>query len=128
MKRKNPATSSEAWRSFNPNKLNELHGKILAALEHLGPSTYEDVADFLKLEPQRIWRRMSELGFVNRIHRPDERKIMKSGRQGMVWILGPCPEVVKKKERVMKGSSVSDFSKAILRQPKPSQQIQQSLF
>lgn len=128
MKRNNPETSLAAFKSLNPDKLNELHLKILAAMQYIGECTYEDVASYLGLEPQRIWRRMSELGFVNRIHRPGGRKIMKSGRQGMVWVLGPSPAALKKKEKIMKGKSVSDFSKAILKQPAPSEKIQQSLF
>lgn len=128
MKRNNPETSKAAFKSLNPDKLNELHLKILAAMQYIGECTYEDVANYLGLEPQRIWRRMSELGFVNRIHRPGGRKIMKSGRQGMVWVLGPSPESLKKKQRVMKGPDVSSFSKAILNQQKPSTAIQNSLF
>src|ERR1700739_2406135 len=111
--RKNPETSNEAFRSLDPIKINEIHKKILAALGVLNSGTYEELATHLNLEPQRVWRRLSELGKANLIHRPGERKTMKSGRQGMVWKLGPSPEPIKKKERVMAGKSVVDYSKAI---------------
>jgi predicted transcriptional regulator len=117
MKRKNPATSNEAFRSLDPAKINEIHKKILAALEVMGSGTYEDLANYLHLENQRVWRRLSELERAKLIHRPGERKLLKSGRQGMVWMPGPSPETAKKRERVMKGKTVAQFAKAILNQP-----------
>ena len=116
MPRKSIQTSVDAFRSLDPAKINEIHKKILAALEVIGSGTYEDLSTYLHLEPQRVWRRLSELGKANLIHRPGERKIMKSGRMGMVWRLGPEPKSTKKKERVMKGPSVATFAKAILNQ------------
>lgn len=112
-KRKIPQTSLAAYRSLDPEKINDIHKKILSGLEVIGPSTFEDLADYLHLQPQRVWRRLSELGSAKLIHRPGERKIMKSGRQGMVWALGPPSEEVEKKKRVMKGPTVQQFSKAI---------------
>jgi hypothetical protein len=41
---------------------------------------------------------------------------------------GAATEPVKKKERVLKGKTVVDFSKAILKQPKINQQNQERLF
>lgn len=128
MKRNNPETSKAAFKSLNSNKLNELHLKILAAMQYIGECTYEDVASHLGLEPQRIWRRMSELDFANRIHRPGGRKVMKSGRQGMVWVLGSDPHVSKKKEKILKGKTVADFSRAILNQAKPNSRVVEKLF
>lgn len=112
-KRKNPETSLAAYRSLDPEKINEIHKNILAALDVIGPSTFEELALFLRLEPQRVWRRLSELGSAKLIHRPGDRKIMKSGRQGMVWALGAPSEEVEKKKRIMNGPSISQFSKAI---------------
>jgi predicted transcriptional regulator len=107
-------TSLEAFRSLDPDKISAIHKRILAGLETIGSGTYEDLATLLNLEPQRVWRRLSELGKANLIHRPGERKMLKSGRQGMVWKLGGLPETTKKKERVMKGKSVHQFAKDIL--------------
>ena len=125
--RKNPETSNEAFRSLDSIKINEIHKKILAALEVLNVGTYEDLSDYLHLEPQRVWRRLSELDKAKLIHRPGDRKMMKSGRQGMVWKLGPSPEPIKKRERVMKGKTVQDFSCAINQVP-ISKPLQQKLF
>jgi predicted transcriptional regulator len=128
MKRKNPETSNEAYRSLDPMKINETHGRILDGLKSIGSGTYEDLANFLSLENQRVWRRLSELHRGGLIHRTGERKIMKSGRQGFVWVPGSATEPVKKKERVLKGKTVVDFSKSILKQAKLNQQNQERLF
>lgn len=122
-----PPTSAEAFHSLDPIKINEIHKKILAGLEVLSSATFEDLADHLHLEPQRVWRRLSELGKANLIHRPGDRKVMKSGRQGMTWKLGPFPESVTKNKIVMKGPAVVDFSRAI-NQVQQSIPIQQTLF
>lgn len=123
-----PKTSRDAFHSLDPAKINEIHKKILAALEVLGVGTFEDVAEYLHLDRERIWRRMAELGSAHLIHRPGERKIMKSGRQGMVWKLGDHPDAVAKKKRIKKEKTVADYSRAILNQVKPSEKIQQTLF
>jgi predicted transcriptional regulator len=116
-KRKNPETSNEAYRSLQEVEITATQQKICSALEVLLTGTYEDIADFLKMDAARIWKRMSELHRFGLIHRTGERKIMKSGRAGFVWAPGGTPEPVKKKERVMKGKTVVDYSKAILNQP-----------
>jgi len=43
--------------------------------------------------------------------------MLSSKRMGFVWAPGASPEPVQKKERVMKGKTVSQFAKAILNQP-----------
>ena len=123
MPRKSIQTSVDAFRSLDPAKINEIHKKILAALEVIGSGTYEDLAVYLHLEPQRVWRRLSELSKANLIHRPGERKVMKSGRMGMVWALGPEPKTTKKKELVLSGKSVADYSRAIKKANAPIQPI-----
>ena len=113
-KRKNPETSNEAYRSLREVEIAATQQKICAALEVLQTGTYEDVADFLKMDAARIWKRMSEIHRFGLIHRTGDRKTMKSGRQGFVWAPGGTPKIIKKKERVMRGKTVSQFSKEIL--------------
>lgn len=113
-KRKTIETSLDAYRSLDPVKINDIHKRIIVALEVVGSGTYEDLATYLSIEPQRVWRRLSELHKANLIHRPGDRKTMKSGRQGFIWRLGASPEPIKKRERVMKGKTVAQYAKDIL--------------
>jgi len=124
-KDKKPATSIEAFRSLDPAKISEIHKRILAGLSALGSGTYEDLAVYLRLEPQRVWRRLSELHKAGLIHRTGERKVLRSGRQGFVWREGAetTPPII---EKSLPGPSISDFSKAI--QQVSSNKIQQTLF
>lgn len=125
-KRKNPPTSTAAFKSLDPEKIRKMYKDILSSLGALGSGTYEDIANDLHEKPERIWRRLSEMGDMGLIHRPGDRKLMSSGRYGMVWKVGAGPDIQKKK-KVLKGPSVADFSRAIL-QPPPSPSLQQSLF
>lgn len=126
-KRTKISTSQDAYKSLDPEKTRAMYAKIVKALEIIGPATYEELATYMREKPERVWKRLSEAGRLNLIHRPGDRKIMSSGRQGFVWSVGPSPEPVKKKERVMKGRTVSDFSKAI-NQVKNSPHITERLF
>lgn len=116
-KRKNPDTSNEAFYGLDPELLAGLRKRIFLALVQIKQGHYEDIAAACGIEPVQCWKRLSELNNDGLIHRTGERKFLSSGRQGFVWAPGNAPEVVKKKERVMKGPSVSQFSKAILNQP-----------
>lgn len=121
-KRKIIDTSQDAYKALDPQKLSLMHKKIQTALEDLGPSTYEQIADYWQEKPERVWKRMSEAERKGLIHRNGKRV----GAKG-VWALGPSPEPVKKRERVLKGKSVQDFSKAI-NQVKQSVHSQDQLF
>jgi hypothetical protein len=127
-KRKSPATSNEAYHSLDPNQLAGLRKRIFQALQSIGTGHYEDIAIAAGIEPVQCWKRLSELHSDGIIHRTGERKMLSSNRMGFVWAPGSPPETVKKKERVLKGKTVADFSKAILDQPTPSPKIQQTLF
>lgn len=127
-KRKNPATSLEAYRSLDPDLLVGLRKKIYKALVEIGTGNYEDMAIKADIEPVQCWKRISELHKDGLIHRTGERKVLSSGRMGFVWAPGGTPEPMKKKERVLKGKTVADFSKAILNQPIPSKKVEENLF
>lgn len=113
-KRNNPSTSNDAYKSLQPDQVRAMYVKIVEALKIIGPSTYEELAKHMKEKPERIWKRLSEAGSLNLIHRPGERRVMASGRQGFVWAVGPPTETSKKRERVMKGKTIVQFSKDIL--------------
>lgn len=128
MSKKVPDTSKEAYTSLDPDKIRDMYRKIADALKVIGPSTYEQIAQYLHEKPERIWKRLSECNRIGLCYRTGERHVMASGRQGFVWAYGHEPEAIQKKKRVMKGKTVVDYSKAILSQPKPSTSTVERLF
>jgi predicted transcriptional regulator len=112
-KRVNPDTSTEAYRSLEPEKIAKMYLKIVEALTVAGPMTYEGIAAHLGEKPERVWKRMSEAHRLGLVHRTGDRKVMNSGRQGFIWAAGGTPEPTKKRERVMKGKTVADYSVSI---------------
>lgn len=128
IKKQVPYTSKEAFKSLEPDKIRLMYKKILTALQDAGLATYEEVAILLNEKPERIWKRLPEMLKLGLVHRPGERKVMSSGRQGFVWKVGPGTDVTKQRKKVMKGPTVAQFAKAILNQPKISNQLQQKLF
>jgi hypothetical protein len=116
-KRKVVETSREAFYSLDPDQLVGLRKKIFNTLILIGSGHYEDIAMAASIKPAQCWKRLSELEKFGMIHRTGERKLLSSNRAGFVWAPGGTPEPVKKKERVMRGKSVSEYSKAILNQP-----------
>jgi DNA-binding Lrp family transcriptional regulator len=113
-KRKNPETSIEAYRSLNPDKLNEMYKSIITALSEIGEGTMEDIAKQIGCKSDKIWKRLSELSKNGIIHRPGNKRVLKSGKMGYTWMLGSGEEIkTNKPERSLKGKTVSDFSKKI---------------
>ncbi len=114
-KRKPVETSLEALASLSPVNLLEVHLRIMDALRIIGSGTYEDIARQAKLEPQRVWKRLSEALKAGVIYRPGTKKPLKSGRNGFVWALtqpGQSTEPVT--EKALPGPSVSDYAKKII--------------
>lgn len=111
-------TSREAFYSLDPEKINEIHKRIIEGLRLIKKGTYEDLAISLKLEPQRVWRRLSELHKMGAIERTGERKKMASGRSGFEWQL---TAKVPQTEKAIPGKSVADYSRSSI-QPKFTQE------
>lgn len=126
-KRKIVETSREAFYSLDPNQLIGLRKRIFEALVAIGNGHYEDIAYAAGIEPVQCWKRLSELLKDGIIHRTGERKMLSSNRVGFVWAPGAATEPIKKKEKVMRGKTVADFSKAI-NQVKNSPHITERLF
>jgi DNA-binding Lrp family transcriptional regulator len=87
MKKKLPATSIEAYQSLNLQDMRQVYAKILSALAVIGEGTFEDIAKQAKMDKDKIWKRLSELARDKKIHRPGNRKVLSSGRQGYTWVL-----------------------------------------
>jgi len=94
-----PETSREAYHSLDSDDIKTLHKKILAALGEMGQGTFEDIALFLKMPPERIWKRMSELRKEKLIHRPGGKKMLKSRRNGFIWALGDGDDAADESQR-----------------------------
>ena len=118
-KRKPVETSLEALASLSPQNILEVHLRIMDALRIIGSGTYEDIARQAKLEPQRVWKRLSECLKAGVVYRPGTKKPLKSGRNGFVWALtqpGQSNEPVT--EKPIPGPTVADYSrKLIAKQP-----------
>lgn len=121
MKKSLPSTSVEAFYSLDPNQLIGLRRRIFEALVLIKSGHYEDIAYAAGIEPVQCWKRLSELLKDGIIHRTGERKMLSSNRVGFVWAPGAATEPVKKKERIMKGKNIADFSLAI-------NQVSQSIY
>ena len=109
-----PETSREAYKSLDPNKLNQTYRDILFALSKLGEGTYEDVSCFLKCNPSKVWKRLSELHKAELIYRPGNKRLLRSGRNGFTWMLSSSiTPKTQTSERALKGKTISDYSKSI---------------
>lgn len=85
--RKQPETSLEAYRSLDLKELNETYRDILKSLGELGEGTFEEIAAHMKVDKSRVWKRMSELEKMELVYRPGKKKLLKSNRNGYVWVL-----------------------------------------
>lgn len=117
-KKKVPQTSLDAKKSLDPARLAEIYKKILDALRIIGKGHYEDIARQMKVDPSRVWKRLSETHIMGLIERTGERKALSSGRDGFVWRLTnkdiPANPIV---EKYLPGPTVSDYSKKLIQQP-----------
>lgn len=113
-KRKNPETSKAAFKSLDPDKLNERYSLILEALSIIKEGTFEEISRVAGLEDKVVWKRLSELAVSGLIYRPGNKRKLRSGREGYTWCLtGTIAEKIQNRERALGGKSVSDISKEI---------------
>jgi predicted transcriptional regulator len=86
-KRKVPQTSKYAYASLDPSKLNETYRKILQALVALNEATSQEIAAWLKINHDVIWKRMVDVERMGLIYKPGTKKMLKSGRMGFCYRL-----------------------------------------
>lgn len=117
-------TSKEAFHSFNPEDLREIHQKIIKALEVIGNGTYEQISNQMCCEPSKVWRRMNELLKLGLVHRPGEKRPLKSNRMGYVWYLtGKVMAKTDKENKRYKGPGIVDYSRRIQDISKQAKQL-----
>lgn len=126
-KNKVPSTSLAAYRSLEPAKLSKMHNLIIEALTVLGEANYEGISAYLKMKEEKVWKRINEVVKLGAIHNTQKTVMTKNNRMSYLYGIGPGTGVPKK-EKVLTGKTVQDFSKAILNQPMPSLAIQTQLF
>lgn len=121
-----PQTSIDAFRSLKEGEVKQTYSDIIWALSVIKKGTFEDIAKFLKCKPDRIWKRLGELAGkkYDLIERPGERKPLKSGRSGYVWVLKSGTPII---ERPIPGKSIADFSR-VFNQPAISKPVTERLF
>lgn len=121
--RKNPETSLAAYRSLDPIRITKTYKIILDALKVIGTGNYEAIAKQATVPESRIWKRLNEMEGAGLIYKPGTTVTTKSGRQSFQYCIcdNNQPRIENKREKSMKGKSVSDYSKTI-------NEIQQNLF
>lgn len=115
-----PETSLEAWRSITKEHLLEHHAKILCALRDLRTASAEQISTRTNLTHHQVNRRMSELERMEIIYRTGARVVTRTGRSASCWSLRNPNEAPKKvTESSIKGSSISDYSRALIKISQP---------
>jgi predicted transcriptional regulator len=127
-KRKFIETSVDAYRGLDPNKMSETYVAIVESLKLMGEGNYQDIAQCSEMPEARVWKRIGEVMKMGLIHDTGKTKKTTHGNKSRIYALGPSAENVEHKKRVLKGKTVVDYSKAILKQPKPNQQNIERLF
>lgn len=126
MKRKNPDTSLDAYKSLDPIKISLRMQKIADGLNAIGKGNYEQIALAAGLREDQVWKRLIDCMKSGLIHRTQEKRKTKDNRDSYVFAPGPATQIAARKERVMKGKTVSDYSKELVK-TKPTY-IPQKLF
>lgn len=87
-KRRNPDTSTAAYKSVSVEMLNTHHSQIIKALKSLGSGIYEEIADYLGWKDKnRASRRLLEMEKLEIVWKPGAKKPTKSGRSAYVYQL-----------------------------------------
>lgn len=118
MKRKQIDTSRAAFDSLNPITISIRMQKIADGLKAIGKGNYEQIAIAAGLREDQVWKRLIDCMKAGLIHRTEEKRKTKDNRDSYVFAPGPATQIAARKERVMKGKTISDFSKKLI----PSQQ------
>lgn len=86
-KRKHKSTSKAAHDSIKPLK-NYYQDKVIEGLTKLKVGgTYEEIAQSVKLKPDQVWKRISELVEKKKVYDTGITRTLSSRRKGTVWQL-----------------------------------------
>jgi hypothetical protein len=114
-KTKRPETSDEAYKSLDKEEISSTHAKILQTIKRIGCGTYEDISLASNLQPQRVWKRLSEMLENKLVYRNGDKKMLSSKRLGFVWF--PYTEgsidIVNQKKSLKQTPTISDHARAL---------------
>ena len=78
--------SIDAHESIKPSK-ESLYIKIKTALKVIEKGTFREIATECKLQPDQVWKRLSEMERMNIISNVSDKRCEISGRSCSVWTL-----------------------------------------
>jgi len=114
MERVQPITSIDAFKSLKATEIRAIYEKIVQALLVLKAAHTEKIAQHLGIEHAKVHKRTSELERLGVLYKTGAKLPMKSGRNAFVWSLtNPNQINTAKTEKILKGKTVSDYSKEI---------------
>jgi len=116
MGKKQPETSLEAYRSLEPEKMQQIYKDIMGALSVIGEGTFEDIAANLKIDKSRVWKRLSEMGKLGMIFNTGRKKLLKSNRNGFTWMLTTehTPKTDKQENKFRDKTTFTDHTRNII--------------
>src|SRR5882757_1999686 len=117
MSRKQPLTSKLAYEKIMSAGAREgTYKKIITCLQSIGEGTSWDIANWLGVKPDKIWKRNSELKQASILIDTGKMGMTPDGNQAIIYALFTQKEKysqVPKPEKIPKGKGISDYSKAI---------------
>ena len=114
MKRKRIDTSIAAYHALDQDQVGRTKNLILVAINNLGKASSEQIATYLKLAPDVIWKRCSDLKNEGKIYASEFKVLTKRNRFARQWMIGDEKEQAKVVEMAMPGKTVSDYSKQLI--------------
>ena len=117
-----PATSIAAYRSLDPNSVQNIKNRIVEAIKINGAMSAEQIANFIGVDHVQVNRRTSELERDQLIYRPGSKSITKTGRAAFNWqIRGDNQPKTDAEENKYKGkTTATDHANNILKITQPT--------
>lgn len=117
MKRKRIDTSIAAYHALDQDQVARVKSLILVALINMGKGSSEQVAEYLKMDRENIWKRCSDLKNEGKIYASDFKVLTKKNRFARQWMIKKeGEEPAKVVEMSLPGKTVSDFSRKLIQQ------------
>lgn len=113
MKRKRIDTSIAAYHSLDADQVARVKSLILVALTNMGKGSSEQVAEYLKMDRENIWKRCSDLKNEGKIYASDFKVLTKKNRFARQWMIKTEDQPAKIVELRLPGDSISTYSKRI---------------
>ena len=101
--------------NLDPIKVSQTMTKIAETLKAIGKGNYEQIAEASGMPEAKVWKRLIDCIRAGLIHRLDETKKTAHGNKSYLYAPGPATQLQKKNERVMKGKTVVDYSRELVK-------------